>query len=217
MSMINCLMKAIQIIFIFIASKKLPFPTNKELPMLPVNQESKIPYDVLRNDLTVIDPEDSQFGEMTITTPQGNGLILIQNPNGTVGITATNWENTSELEKYILIRRAKEALSEFDGQIMFTNFDIPLNIRQAIGLSGDGYLTGEIDVALDFEAFNLTLKVLSSLLIANHPIFQDSKYAFMNWFRRIRFSFGCQNTNLNNCYVLFRSGIEMKFKGIFLR
>ena len=138
----------------FIASKKLPFPTNKELPMLPVNQESKIPYDVLRNDLTVIDPEDSQFGEMTITTPQGNGLILIQNPNGTVGITATNWENTSELEKYILIRRAKEALSEFDGQIMFTNFDIPLNIRQAIGLSGDGYLTGEIDVALDFEAFN---------------------------------------------------------------
>jgi hypothetical protein len=37
---------------------------------------------------------------------------------------------------------------------MFTNFDIPFNIRQAIGLSGDGYLTGEIDVALDFEAFN---------------------------------------------------------------
>jgi hypothetical protein len=52
---------------------------------------------------------------MTITTPQGNGLILIQNLDGTVGITATNWENTSELEKYILIRRAKEALSEFDG------------------------------------------------------------------------------------------------------
>ena len=138
----------------FIASKKLPFPTNKELPMLPVNQESKIPYDVLRNDLTVIDPENSQFGEMTITTPQGNGLILIQNLDGTVGITATNWENTSELERYILIRRAKEALSKFDGQIMFTNFDIPFNIRQAIGLSGYGHLTGEIDVALDFEAFN---------------------------------------------------------------
>ena len=144
----------------FIASKKLPFPTNKELPMLPVNQESKIPYDVLRNDLTVIDPENSQFGEMTITTPQGNGLIIKEVPNILSGnkkiveISATNWENTSELERYILIRRAKEALSEFDGQIMFTNFDIPFNVRQAIGLSGDGYLTGKIDVALDFEAFN---------------------------------------------------------------
>jgi hypothetical protein len=40
---------------------------------------------------------------------------------------------------------------------MFTNFDIPFNIRQAIGLSGDGHLTGEIDVALDFEAFNYAI------------------------------------------------------------
>jgi len=58
---------------------------------------------------------------MTITTPQGNGLIIKEVPSILSGnkkiveISATDWENTSELERYILIRRAKEALSEFDG------------------------------------------------------------------------------------------------------
>ena len=60
----------------FLASKKLPFPTNKELSMLPIDENSKIPYDVLRNDLTVILPEDSESGEMSITTPQGTKLTI---------------------------------------------------------------------------------------------------------------------------------------------
>lgn len=144
----------------FLASKKLPFPTNKELPMLPVNNQSKIPYNVLRNDLTVIDPEDSQFGEMTITTPQSNGLIIRHIP-GVLGFknsveisSITDWENVSELEKYVLIRRAYEALQEFDGRIIFNNFDIPVITRASIGLSGDGYLTGTKDINSDFEEFN---------------------------------------------------------------
>ena len=144
----------------FNASKKLPFPNNKELPMLPVNEQSKIPYDVLRNDLIVVDPEDSQFGEMTITTQQGNGLIIKHIPEtlgykNSVEITATtDWENVSELEKYVLIRRAKEALQKFDGQIFFTNFDIPLITRNSIGLTGDGFLTDAQDINSDFEEFN---------------------------------------------------------------
>lgn len=44
--------------------------------MLPIDKNSKIPYDVLRNDLTVILPEDSESGEMSITTPQGTKLTI---------------------------------------------------------------------------------------------------------------------------------------------
>jgi len=97
---------------------------------------------------------------MTITTPQGNGLIIKHIP-GILGFknsveisSITNWENVSELEKYILIRRAYKALQEFDGQIIFNNFDIPVITRASIGLSGDGYLTGIKDINSDFEEFN---------------------------------------------------------------
>jgi hypothetical protein len=44
--------------------------------MLPINENSKIPYDVLRNDLTVVLPEDSESGAMIITTPQGTKLSI---------------------------------------------------------------------------------------------------------------------------------------------
>lgn len=143
----------------FLASKKLPFPTNKELPMLSIDENSKIPYDVLRNDLTVILPEDSESGEMSITTPQGTKLIIKQvvNPFGgedSVEVTAEGWENASKLEQYILMRRVKEALSQFNGQIYLTNFNIPYTSRLAIGLQEDGHLTTNINKELDFEEFN---------------------------------------------------------------
>lgn len=143
----------------FLASKKLPFPTNKELSMLPIDKNSKIPYDVLRNDLTVILPEDSESGEMSITTPQGTKLTIKQvvNPfkgEDSVEIVAEGWENASKLEQYILMRRAKEALAQFEGQVYLTNFNIPYTSRLAIGLQEDGHLTNNIDKELDFEEFN---------------------------------------------------------------
>ena len=143
----------------FLASKKLPFPTNRELSMLPIGENSKIPYDVLRNDLTVILPEDSESGEMSITTPQGTKLTIKQvvNPfenEDSVEITAEGWENASKLEQYILMRRAKEALSQFNGKIYLTNFNIPYTSRLAIGLQENGHLTDNIDKELDFEEFN---------------------------------------------------------------
>lgn len=127
--------------------------------MLPINEDSKIPYDVLRNDLTVILPEDSESGEMYITTPQGTRLIIKQivNPFGkedSVEITSEGWENASKLEQYILMRRAKEALSQFKGQIYLTNFNIPYTSRLAIGLQEDGHINNNIDKELDFEEFN---------------------------------------------------------------
>lgn len=96
---------------------------------------------------------------MSIITQNGNGLIIKQSPNflgeeGSVEISAIGWENASELEKYILIRRMKEALSDFSGRIFFTNFDIPITTRDAIGLSGDGYLNAFVNIERDFEEFN---------------------------------------------------------------
>lgn len=143
----------------FLASKKLPFPTNKELPILPIDKNTKIPYDVLRNDLTVILPEDSESGEMSITTPQGTKLTIkqIANPFGgedSVEIAAEGWDNASKLEQYILMRRAKEALAQFEGQVYLINFNIPYTSRLAIGLQENGHLTANVDKELDFEEFN---------------------------------------------------------------
>ena len=143
----------------FLASKKLPFPTNKELPMLPIDKQSKIPYNVLRNNLIVTNPEDSETGEMTIETASGSGLIIRQIPGilgnkDSIEITAKNWDNASKLDQYILIHRAMEALEKFDGQIFFTNFNIFFTTRLALGLSEDGFLTEDKDIEQDFKDFN---------------------------------------------------------------
>ena len=127
--------------------------------MLPIDKNSKIPYDVLRNDLTVILPEGSESGEMSITTPQGTKLAIKQvvNPfesEDSVEVTAEGWENASKLEQYILMRRVREALSQFNGQVYLTNFNIPYTSRLAIGLQEDGHLTTNVNKELDFEEFN---------------------------------------------------------------
>lgn len=129
----------------FEASKKLPFPTNRELE---VRDGDIRPFDVLQNNLIV---NSSEEGITTIITEQGDSIIVYPADDGT-HLNARTWDNVSPLNKYILIRRA---LKDIKGQqIVFDNFEIPFGSRLALGITGDNIATGEYNIIEDFKEFN---------------------------------------------------------------
>lgn len=129
----------------FEASKKLPFPTNRELE---VRDGDIRPFDVLQNNLIV---NSSEEGITTIITEQGDSIIVYPADDG-IHLNARTWDNVSPLNKYILIRRA---LKDIKGQqIIFDNFEIPFGSRLALGITGDNIATGEYNIIEDFKEFN---------------------------------------------------------------
>ena len=86
----------------FESSKKLPFPTNKELE---VREGEKRPYDALQNNLAVITGE---LGETIIYTQSGNALVIFTNSQtGDVYLNCSNdFSSFPPLEQYELLRNA---------------------------------------------------------------------------------------------------------------
>ena len=136
----------------FEASKKLPFPTNRELEIRDGEQR---PFDVLQNNLVVNSSED---GYNTIVTEKGNALIVYPGEDG-LHLRASSWENTSPLERYTLLRRALQGVT---GKLILDNFEIPFTSRQALGITGEDIATGEYDIVEDFRDFNESIIPIES-------------------------------------------------------
>lgn len=156
----------------FEASKKLPFPTNRELE---VRNGDIRPFDVLQNNLIV---NSSEEGITTIITEQGDSIIVYSADDG-IHLNARTWDNVSPLNKYILIRRALKGIK--GQQIVFDNFEIPFVSRLALGITGDNIATGEYNIIEDFKEFNdsiipievnreLTPKQLQENIIETAPL-----------------------------------------------
>ena len=136
----------------FEASKKLPFPTNRELEIRDGEQR---PFDVLQNNLVVNSSED---GYNTIITEKGNALIVYPGEDG-LHLRASSWENTSPLERYTLLRRALQGVT---GKLILDNFEIPFISRQALGITGEDIATGEYNIIEDFRDFNESIIPIES-------------------------------------------------------
>ena len=136
----------------FEASKKLPFPTNRELEIRDGEQR---PFDVLQNNLVVNSSED---GYNTIVTEKGNALIVYPGEDG-LHLRASSWENTSPLERYTLLRRALQGVT---GKLILDNFEIPFTSRQALSITGEDVATGEYDIVEDFRDFNESIIPIES-------------------------------------------------------
>lgn len=120
----------------FNASKRLPFPTGKELNI--TNDETRRPVDVLSDDVSI--NKNDKFTTIYLT----NGSYIYIPDNG-----AISTEFKSPLDRYILLRNYASTLNEND------TFGIEVTEAEAksIGIE-NGMYTGVVDIPSDFEDFN---------------------------------------------------------------
>lgn len=140
----------------FESSKKLPFPTNKELE---VRQGEKRPYDVLQNNLAVTTGE---FGETIIYTQNGNALVIFTNSEtGDVYLNCSDdFSSFPPLEQYELLRNAISKIPQ--GARIRYNFNISERNLEALGIR-NGINTKEYNINADFDEFNESIFTRESL------------------------------------------------------
>lgn len=140
----------------FESSKKLPFPTNKELE---VREGEKRPYDALQNNLTVVTGE---LGETIIYTQSGNALVIFTNSQtGDVYLNCSNdFSSFPPLEQYELLRNAISKIPQ--GAKIHYNFNISDRNLDALGIR-DGINTKEYNINADFDEFNESIFTRESL------------------------------------------------------
>ena len=130
----------------FDASKKLPFPTGKTLET--VEQPEKRPFDVIRNDLTVVTGE---FGEKVISTQSGNFIQVFGTDNKFTINCSQDFSTFPPLEQYTLLRNTISKIPV--GAEIDYNFEISERNLKALGIE-NGISTGNFNMEADYDEFN---------------------------------------------------------------
>lgn len=140
----------------FEASKKLPFPTNRELK---VRNGEQRPFDVLQNNITIVKEES---GETILYTQTGNGLVIFKDPNSDEWYINCfgDFSMFPPLEQYELLRNAISKIPQ--DVIIHYNFNISERNLQALGIQ-NRINTKNYDLNLDFDEFNESIFSLISL------------------------------------------------------